>query len=104
MRDDGPDSDVQTVSIRSGAASVYGSDGSQVHDSPVLMPRILVTVVAARVSATGLTAVPKAPPVLSRESVQIDGGPPEAIPSTIWVAGATQDLEIVEVLPQLVQQ
>ena len=37
-------------------------------------------------------------------SFTVDGGPPEAIPSTIWVAGATQDLEIVEALPQLVQQ
>ncbi|GAA5108847.1 hypothetical protein GCM10023339_08300 [Alloalcanivorax gelatiniphagus] len=35
-------------------------------------------------------------------SFSVNGGPPESIPSTIWVAGATQDLEIVEALPQLV--
>ena len=35
-------------------------------------------------------------------SFTVDGGPPEAIPSTIWVTGATQDLEVVEALPQLV--
>lgn len=35
-------------------------------------------------------------------SFTVNGGPPEAIPSTIWVAGAEQDLAIVEALPQLV--
>ena len=35
-------------------------------------------------------------------SFTVDGGPPESIPSTIWVTGATQDLEIVEAIPQLV--
>ena len=35
-------------------------------------------------------------------SFTVDGGPPEAIPSTLWVPGATQDLEVVEALPQLV--
>ncbi|MBS2936566.1 hypothetical protein KDN32_02280 [Nocardioides sp. J2M5] len=35
-------------------------------------------------------------------SFTVNGGPPEAIPSTIWVDGATQDLAIVEALPQLV--
>lgn len=35
-------------------------------------------------------------------SFTVNGGPPEAIPSTIWVTGATQDLEVVEALPQLV--
>ena len=35
-------------------------------------------------------------------SFTVDGGPPEDIPSTIWVAGETQDLEIVEARPQLV--
>ncbi len=35
-------------------------------------------------------------------SFTVDGGPPEAIPSTIWVAGAAQDLAIVEAVPQLV--
>ncbi|WP_157558874.1 PKD domain-containing protein [Nocardioides sp. Soil774] len=35
-------------------------------------------------------------------SFTVNGGPPEPIPSTIWVAGASQDLEIVEALPQLV--
>ena len=35
-------------------------------------------------------------------SFTVDGGPPEAIPSTIWVGGAAQDLEIVEAVPQLV--
>jgi len=37
-------------------------------------------------------------------SFTVDGGPPEAIPSTIWVAGAAQDLEVVEAIPQLVLQ
>jgi hypothetical protein len=37
-------------------------------------------------------------------SFTVDGGPPEAIPSTIWVAGAAADLEVVEALPQLVLQ
>ena len=37
-------------------------------------------------------------------SFTVNGGPPEAIPSTIWVEGATQDLEIVEAVPQLVLQ
>ncbi len=37
-------------------------------------------------------------------SFTVNGGPPEAIPSTIWVAGATQDLEVVEAVPQLVLQ
>jgi hypothetical protein len=35
-------------------------------------------------------------------SFTVDGGPPEAIPSTIWVAGAEADLQVVEALPQLV--
>lgn len=35
-------------------------------------------------------------------SFTVNGGPPEAIPSTIWVEGADQDLAIVEALPQLV--
>lgn len=35
-------------------------------------------------------------------SFTVNGGPPEAIPSTIWIAGAAQDLQIVEALPQLV--
>lgn len=35
-------------------------------------------------------------------SFTVDGGPPEDIPSTIWVAGAEADLAIVEALPQLV--
>lgn len=35
-------------------------------------------------------------------SFTVDGGPPEAIPSTIWVVGAEADLEIVEAIPQLV--
>ncbi|MDR7252255.1 hypothetical protein J2X46_001231 [Nocardioides sp. BE266] len=35
-------------------------------------------------------------------SFTVDGGPPEQIPSTIWVAGAESDLEILEALPQLV--
>ena len=37
-------------------------------------------------------------------SFTVDGGPSEDIPSTIWVTGASQDLEIVEALPQLVLQ
>lgn len=37
-------------------------------------------------------------------SFTVNGGPPESIPSTLWVAGAAQDLEIVEALPQLVLQ
>jgi hypothetical protein len=35
-------------------------------------------------------------------SFTVNGGPPESIPSTLWVAGEAQDLEIVEALPQLV--
>ena len=35
-------------------------------------------------------------------SFTVDGGPPEAIPSTIWVVGAPVDLQVVEALPQLV--
>jgi hypothetical protein len=35
-------------------------------------------------------------------SFTVNGGPPEAIPSTIWVAGASQGLEVVEARPQLV--
>ena len=35
-------------------------------------------------------------------SFTVDGGPPEQIPSTIWISGAGQDLEVVEALPQLV--
>lgn len=35
-------------------------------------------------------------------SFTVNGGEPEAIPSTIWVAGEEQDLAIVEALPQLV--
>lgn len=35
-------------------------------------------------------------------SFTVNGGPPESIPSTVWVPGATQDLEVVEALPQLV--
>ena len=35
-------------------------------------------------------------------SFTVNGGPSEAIPSTIWVAGESQDLEIVEAMPQLV--
>ena len=35
-------------------------------------------------------------------SFSVNGGPPEAIPSTIWVAGEGQNLEVVEALPQLV--
>lgn len=37
-------------------------------------------------------------------SFTVNGGPPESIPSTIWIAGGAQDLEIVEALPQLVLQ
>lgn len=37
-------------------------------------------------------------------SFTVNGGPPESIPSTIWVVGAAQDLEVVEALPQLVLQ
>jgi hypothetical protein len=37
-------------------------------------------------------------------SFTVDGGAPEQIPSTIWVAGEGQDLQIVEALPQLVLQ
>jgi hypothetical protein len=37
-------------------------------------------------------------------SFTVDGGPPESIPSTLWVAGEAQDLQIVEALPQLVLQ
>lgn len=35
-------------------------------------------------------------------SFTVNGGPPETIPSTVWVTGSTQDLEVVEALPQLV--
>ncbi len=35
-------------------------------------------------------------------SFTVNGGPPEQIPSTIWIAGADQDLQVVEALPQLV--
>ena len=35
-------------------------------------------------------------------SFTVDGGPPEQIPSTIWVSGEGQDLQVVEALPQLV--
>ncbi|MDT0183531.1 hypothetical protein Q9S36_25410 [Microbacterium sp. ARD31] len=35
-------------------------------------------------------------------SFTVDGGQPEEIPSTIWVPGEEQDLEILEALPQLV--
>ena len=35
-------------------------------------------------------------------SFTVDGGPPEQIPSTIWISGKGQDLEVVEALPQLV--
>lgn len=35
-------------------------------------------------------------------SFTVNGGPPESIPSTLWVAGSAEDLEIVEALPQLV--
>jgi hypothetical protein len=35
-------------------------------------------------------------------SFTVNGGPPESIPSTLWVAGAPQDLAVVEALPQLV--
>lgn len=35
-------------------------------------------------------------------SFTVNGGQPEEIPSTIWVAGEEQDLEILEALPQLV--
>lgn len=35
-------------------------------------------------------------------SFTVNGGPPEQIPSTIWVTGAESDLAIVEALPQLV--
>lgn len=35
-------------------------------------------------------------------SFTVNGGPPEPIPSTLWVAGAAEDLAIVEALPQLV--
>jgi hypothetical protein len=35
-------------------------------------------------------------------SFTVNGGAPEAIPSTVWVQGAAQDLEIVEAIPQLV--
>lgn len=37
-------------------------------------------------------------------SFTVNGGPPESIPSTLWVPGAAQELEIVEALPQLVLQ
>jgi hypothetical protein len=35
-------------------------------------------------------------------SFSVNGGPAEAIPSTLWVDGAGEDLVIVEALPQLV--
>lgn len=35
-------------------------------------------------------------------SFTVDGGPPEQIPSTIWIGGEEQDLQVVEALPQLV--
>ena len=35
-------------------------------------------------------------------SFTVNGGPPEQIPSTIWVNGAEQGLQVVEALPQLV--
>lgn len=35
-------------------------------------------------------------------SFTVDGGPPQQIPSTIWISGETQDLQILEALPQLV--
>ncbi|MCF6376411.1 hypothetical protein L2K70_02225 [Nocardioides KLBMP 9356] len=35
-------------------------------------------------------------------SFSVNGGPPEEIPSTIWVPGEGQDLEVVEARPQLV--
>ncbi len=35
-------------------------------------------------------------------SFTVNGGPPEQIPSTIWIAGVGQDLQVVEALPQLV--
>jgi hypothetical protein len=37
-------------------------------------------------------------------SFTVNGGRPESIPSTVWVPGAAQDLEVVEALPQLVLQ
>jgi hypothetical protein len=37
-------------------------------------------------------------------SFTVNGGPAEPIPSTLWVAGAPQDLEVVEAIPQLVLQ
>lgn len=35
-------------------------------------------------------------------SFTVNGGPPQTIPSTVWVAGAPQELDVVEALPQLV--
>ena len=35
-------------------------------------------------------------------SFTVNGGPPEQIPSTIWISGEDQDLDVVEALPQLV--
>jgi hypothetical protein len=35
-------------------------------------------------------------------SFTVNGGPPEAIPSTLWVPGEASDLTIVEAIPQLV--
>lgn len=35
-------------------------------------------------------------------SFTVNGGPAESIPSTIWITGAEQELEIVEARPQLV--
>ena len=35
-------------------------------------------------------------------SFTVNGGAPEAIPSTIWIGGEDDDLEVVEALPQLV--
>lgn len=37
-------------------------------------------------------------------SFTVNGGPPEQIPSTVWVPGEEQDLEVVEALPQLVNR
>lgn len=35
-------------------------------------------------------------------SFSVNGGPPQQIPSTIWIDGEDQDLQVVEALPQLV--
>jgi hypothetical protein len=37
-------------------------------------------------------------------SFTVNGGAPEDIPSTLWVAGADADLAVLEALPQLVLQ